>query len=164
MDVDFKTGILGGEREITLPTGKKLQVKIPAGIKSGTKLRLANIGKSTNDTYIEINVLPSPLFKRSDNDIEFDLPLSLSEAILGGEVNIPTIDGPIILNVPKGLTTGSKIRIKGKGVPHKGGRGDQFAVITVVMPSKIDADLDKFFTEWNKTHAYNPREGKGWDK
>ena len=158
MEVDFNTSILGGEREITLPTGKKLKVKIPAGIKPGMKLRLANA--EAGDTYIEINVQPSDTFKRVGNDLELEVPISLSEAVLGGEIKIPTVDGAVLLKIPQGLTTGSRVRVKGKGVPFKEGRGDQFVVVKVVLPSKIDPELESFMKQWSKTHEYNPREGR----
>jgi DnaJ-class molecular chaperone len=167
MEVDFVTSTVGGEREITLPSGKKLKVKIPPGVKSGTKLRLANQGEQIDagsragDAYIEINVLPSNVFKRVNDDIEVELPLSLNEGILGGEVRVQTVDGPVMLKVPAGLTTGSRVRMKGKGVPHQGTRGDQYAIIKIVMPSKVDPELDKFFQEWSKSHGYNPREDMG---
>lgn len=165
LNIDFKTSILGGEQEISLPSGKKLLVKIPPGIKSGSKLRLAKQGEpnrsgSVGDAYIEINVQASSLFKRNGNDLEVILPLSISEAALGGDVKVSTIDGPVMLHIPKGLTTGSRVRMKNKGVPLKEGRGDQFAVVTVVMPSEIDTDLENFMKEWSKTHSYNPRDSQ----
>ncbi len=159
MEVDFQTSILGGEREITLPSGKKLRVKIPAGIKSGTKLRLAGQGEN-GDALIEITVQPSDQFTRLGNDIEVELPLSLNEVILGGEVRVPTVDGAVMLKVPKGLSSGARIRVKGKGVPSPVGNGDQFAVVKIVMPSTIDSDLEKFMTDWSKEHSYDPRKGK----
>lgn len=164
LSVDFKTSILGGEQEILLPSGKKLLVKIPPGIKSGSKLRLAKQGEpsragtSTGDAYIEIQVQASTLYTRKDNDLEVSLPLSISEASLGGEVKVPTIDGPVMLHIPKGLTTGSRVRMKGKGVPLKEGRGDQYAIVTIVMPTQVDTDLENFMKEWSKAHPYNPRE------
>ncbi len=166
LEVDFKTGVLGGQREITLPNGKKLMVKIPPGIKSGSKLRLADQGEidtkgiKNGDAYIEINISPSLVFKRVENDLQMNLPLSLSEVILGGEVQVETIDGPVTLNIPKGLSSGAKLRMKAKGVPHKNGRGDQFAIVTIVMPTHIDSDLENFIKEWSKNKSYNPREAK----
>ena len=166
LSIDFKTSILGGEQEITLPSGKKLVVKIPPGIKSGSKLRLAKQGEpnrdgtSVGDAYFEINVQSSTLFKRNGNDLEVGLPLSLSEAILGGDIKVSTIDGPVMLQIPKGLTTGSRVRMKAKGVPLKEGRGDQYAVVSIVMPPDADTALEDFMKEWSKTHAYNPRESQ----
>lgn len=166
LSIDFKTSILGGEQEITLPSGKKLLVKIPPGIKSGSKLRLTKQGEqnrsgtSMGDAYIEIQVQASNLYTRKENNLEVILPLSISEATLGGDVKVPTIDGPVMLHIPKGLTTGSKVRMKGKGVPYKEGRGDQYAVVTIVMPLQVDAELESFMTEWSKTHNYNPRESQ----
>ncbi len=166
LNIDFKTSILGGEQEIVLPSGKKLLVKIPPGIKSGSKLRLTKQGEPNRSgtangvAYIEIQVLASPLYIRKENDLEVSLPLSISEAILGGDVKVSTIDGPVMLHIPKGLTTGSRVRMKGKGVPNKEGRGDQYAVVTIVMPSQVDTELELFMKEWSKTHTYNPRESQ----
>lgn len=170
LEVDFTTAIMGGERDLSLPSGKKLRVKIPAGIKSGTKLRFAGQGAQTvreaspGSIYVEILVKPSAQFKRVDNDIEIELPLALHEAILGTELKVPTVDGGVLLKIPAGISAGSRIRIKGKGVPTKQGRGDQFAVVKLVMPSKVDPELEKFAQEWRQTHAYNPRVGQGWEQ
>lgn len=162
MPVDFITSILGGEREITLPSGKRLAVKIPAGVKSGAKLRLAKGaaeggGGAGGDAYLEIDVQPSSIFRRIDNDLELDLPVSLPEAILGAEVRVATVDGPVLLVVPAGVSTGARLRIKGKGVPVAGGRGDQFAVVRIVLPKTIDPELAQFVKQWSERHAYNPR-------
>jgi DnaJ-class molecular chaperone len=159
MDIDFVTSILGGEQEITLPTGKKMKVKIPSGLKSGTRLRLPSKDiQKQGHIYIAVHVKPSSVFRRIDNNIETDLSISLPEAVLGGEVQVQTVDGPIMLNVPKGLSSGSKVRVKGKGVPLLGqNRGDQFVIIKIVMPTLPDAQLEAVILEWSKSHSYNPR-------
>jgi DnaJ-class molecular chaperone len=162
MEIDFNTSILGAEREITLPGGERLRVKIPPGIREGQKLRFAGKGtKGTNgqagDAYVEIKVNPSPLFRRTGTDLEIDLPLSLPEVLLGGEVKVPTVDGQVMVKIPKGINSGSRIRLKGKGVPSNSGPGDLFAVVKIIMPEKIDPDLEDAVRKWNQTHSYNPR-------
>jgi DnaJ-class molecular chaperone len=153
MEVDFKDAVLGAEREIGLPSGKKLRVKIPAGVESGTKLRFAG------HANVELVVKPSPLFRRNGSDIEVDLPISIAEAVLGGEVKTPTIDGTILLKVPPLVSSGLRLRIPGKGVPAlKGGkRGDQFVVLKIVTPSTIDPEFKKAVEAWKARQPFDPR-------
>jgi len=167
MEIDFQTSILGGEKEITLPTGSKLRVKIPGGIREGQKLRLAGkgdpgAGGAPGDVYVEIKITPSPFFRRVGNDLEVDLPLSLSESILGAEIRVPTVDGHVMVKIPKGLSSGARIRIKGKGIPSGGGRGDQYVIVKIVMPPSIDKELEDNVRAWSEKHKYDPR--ANWEK
>ena len=163
MDVDFKDAILGAEREITLPTGKRLRVKIPGGVDSGSKLRFAGLGSagsgksSPGDAYVELNVKPSNLFKREGQNLEVELPISFGEAILGAEVKTPTIDGSVLLKIPPGVSSGSRLRITGKGVPAGAKRGDQFVVIKVLVPSGVDDDFKQAVESWSKRQTSDPR-------
>lgn len=164
MEVEFKDSVLGAEREITLPTGKKLQVKIPAGVESGTKLRLKGLGDPgigkgrPGDALVEIHVKDQSGFKRVGQDIEVELPLSFIEALVGAEVPVPTVEGAVMLKVPQGVSTGSKLRIRGKGIgsPSKE-RGDQIAVIKIVMPKVVDSELQASVKAWGDKFSYNPR-------
>jgi DnaJ-class molecular chaperone len=165
LEVDFKDAVLGAEKEITLPTGRKLKVNIPAGIDSGTKLRLKGLGEpgfgkaAAGDAYVEITVRPSPQFKRVDKNLEIELPISLVEAILGGEVRVPTLESPVLMKVPKGSDTGTKLRVRGKGVgsPSSTDRGDLIVSLKVVMPPKIDTELEDAIQKWSQNHSYDPR-------
>ena len=165
MTVEFKDAALGAERDITLPQGKRLQVKIPAGVETGSKLRFKGqggpgVGKGpAGDAYIEITVKDSPEFKRSGNDIESEIALSFIEALTGAEIKVPTLDGSVMLKVPGGVTTGSRLRIKGKGVAQAGKeRGDQIVVMKVVMPKSPSSSLLEAVKGWAGAHDYNPRE------
>jgi DnaJ-class molecular chaperone len=168
MDVDFKDAALGAEKEINLPNGKRLAVKIPAGIDTGAKLRFPGhgnppVGRGRNgDAYVEIRVRVSPVFKRSGNDVEIELPISLSEAILGAEIPVPTLEGNVSLRIPAGVSTGSKLRIRGKGIPGRGSdpRGDEIVRLTVVLPKTVDPEFRDAVEKWSKAHPYNPREEK----
>jgi len=160
MEIDFKDSILGAEKEIQLPENRRLTLKTPPGIKPGARLRLAGKGVNGGDVYIKINVKPSNQFKRVGNDLEVEFPISLAESVLGGEVKAPTIDGNIMLKVPKGANAGTKLRVRGKGVPiANDGRGDQIVILKVVMPPKVDEDLEKAIRDWSAKHSYNPRTG-----
>lgn len=163
MDVDFKEAALGGEKVITLPDGKKLQVKIPAGIVSGKKLRFKNMGQPgigkgpAGDAFIEINVKPLPGFIRSGDDIETELPISFLDAITGAEVEVPTLDGSVMMKIPPGVSTGSKLRIKGKGAGTTEKRGNQIVVLKIVMPKQIDPALKTAAENLKHQFNYDPR-------
>jgi DnaJ-class molecular chaperone len=166
MDIDFKDAVLGGEREITLPSGTRLRVKIPAGVDSGSKLRFGGHGSpgtgkgTTGDAYVELKVKPSPLFKRVGRDLEVEVPISVSEAILGGEVKIPTVDGSVMVKVPAGVSSGSRLRIAGKGIAHADGKkGDQYAILKILAPVDADDDIKLALQAWNKRQPFDPRAG-----
>lgn len=165
MEVEFVDAALGREKEINLPSGKKLAVKLPPGIESGTKLRFrgqGSVGSNESlpgDLYIEVKVKPSSFFRKVENDIECELPVTLYEALLGAEIKVPTLTGPVTLKVPPGVNTNSKLRIRGKGIPGKTPqeKGDQIVVLKVMLPEKIDSELESAIRNWSQTHSYNPR-------
>ncbi len=165
MDVDIKDAVHGAEREIVMPDGKRLKIKIPPGIEEGAKLRFkgqggAGRGKGKpGDAYVVISIMPSDIFKLAEKDIETDLSITLDEAVNGSKINVPTIDGTVLLTIPAGVNTGTKLRIKGKGMPVRGGkgRGDQIVNLKIVLPDTIDSQFKDFIKNWSKNHPYNPR-------
>lgn len=164
MDIDFKDAALGGEKEIILDNNKRLKVNIPAGIQSGTQLRFQGQGDPgpggvLGSAFVKMNVLPSPYFKRVGNDVELEVPISFSEAIIGSEIKVPTIDGSILLKIPKGATTGMRLRAKGKGIKIGQGmaRGDQINILRVEIPSQIDPALEEFMMKWSAQHPFQSR-------
>lgn len=163
MEVDFREAALGVEKIITLPDGKNLKVNIPAGIETGKKLRFKGLGTpgrmggEAGDAYVEIIVRPMEGFTRHGLDIESELPISFFEAITGEEVEVPTIDGVVLLKIPTGVSTGSKLRIKGKGAGPKGKRGSHIVVIKIVMPKYIDPALREAAQAMKDKFDYNPR-------
>lgn len=163
MEVDFKEAALGAEKVITLPNGKTLQVKIPAGIDSGKKLRFRGLGEPgvgkgpAGDAYVEVQVRPLKGFQRDGNDIEMELPISFMEAITGAEVEVPTIDGSVMMKIPPGVSTGSKLRIKGKGAGARGRRGNQIINLKIVMPKEVDPALKNAVENLKSQFNYNPR-------
>lgn len=157
MDIDFKDSILGAEKIFMTPQGKNIQVKIPAGLKSGQKLRFKGLGEegisggTNGDMFIQVNVTPSQTFKRIADDIEIEIPVIFSKAILGGKEKVPTLDGQIELTIPKGVSSGTKIRAKGKGVKRENHPGDLYAVVKVVIPKDLPKDLEAKIKEWEDT-------------
>ena len=164
MEIDFKDSILGAERDITLPGNRVIHLKIPAGIREGQKLRLAAKSTQGGDLYIQIKIKPSNIYRREGNDIHIEIPVTLAEAILGGEIEVPAIEGPISVSVPKGASSGTKLRIKGRGAPIKSlasERGNLLVTVKVVLPKQIDSELEESIRKWSEHHSYNPRSNLG---
>ncbi|WP_411034850.1 DnaJ C-terminal domain-containing protein [Shinella sp. BYT-45] len=163
--ITFAESIAGASKRITLPDGGTLDVKIPPGLVSGQTLRLKGKGApgagtgGAGDALIEVEVLPDARFTRDGDDITIEVPVSLSEAVLGGRIRVPTATGAVTMVVPKGANTGTTLRLKGKGAPRRGGGfGDQFVKLKVVLPGAPDPELEAFVSGWDKGKAFNPRE------
>ncbi|MFC3228242.1 DnaJ C-terminal domain-containing protein [Marinibaculum pumilum] len=167
--VDFLDAVNGATKQIQLPDGSALNVKIPAGLRDGQTLRLKGKGQPghggapAGDALVEVSVRPHSRFRRKGADIETDLAVSLPEAVLGAKVPVPTVTGEVQLTVPRGASSGTVLRLKGKGVPAGSGRpaGDQLVRLQVVLPKEVDPELEAFMTEWAEKHPYDPRSGKG---
>jgi DnaJ-class molecular chaperone len=164
LPIAFAESITGANKRLTLPDGGTLDVAIPAGLVDGQILRLRGKGApgagtgGPGDALIEVEVLPDPRFTREGDDISLELPVSLSEAVLGGRVRVPTPTGEVTMTVPKGSNTGTTLRLKGKGAPRLGGgHGDQFVKLKVVLPRPPDPELEAFVSNWEKGKAFNPR-------
>ena len=163
--IAFSESIAGASKRITLPDGGTLDVKIPPGLVSGRTLRLKGKGApgrgsgGPGDALIEVEVLADPRFTRDGDDIAIELAVSLSEAVLGGRIRVPTATGAVTMAVPKGSNTGTMLRLKGKGAPKRGGGfGDQFVKLKVMLPSPPDPELEAFVSGWAKGKAFDPRE------
>ena len=150
-------------QRITLADGKTIDLKLPNGVEDGTKIRLAGKGQQgpggAGDGIVTIAIGSHPFFRREGRDIRIDLPVTLEEAVLGAKVKVPTPDGPVILTVPKGSTSGKVLRIKGRGFTDRSGkRGDQLIALEVDLPES-DPELQAFAERW--TGGGNPRVGLG---
>jgi DnaJ-class molecular chaperone len=167
LPIDFVDAIRGADKRLTLPDGGTLDVKIPPGLVDGQILRLKGKGApgagkgGPGDALIEVEVRPDRRFVREGDDISLELPISLSEAVLGGRVRVPTPTGDVTMSVPKGSNTGTTLRLRGKGAPrHGGGQGDEFVKLKIVLPKQADPDLEAFVSNWTKGKDFNPREGE----
>jgi len=116
-------------------------------------------GKPPGDAYVEIRVQPHPFFEPRDNDIHVELPVTLTEAVLGGRVKVPTVGGPVMLNIPANSNTGKSLRLKGRGLLDRRTqqRGDQYVKLKVVLPDDADDKLKEFLKAWEQGKAYDPR-------
>ena len=163
MSISFKESIIGSEKVITLVNGKNLQVKIPPGITSGFKLRFKSQGAYDHDlniygdVYIEVEIQRLSGWQRVGNDIETELPLSFIEGLLGTEISVPTMHGPVMLKIPSGVTTGSQLRIKAKGVLYEQVQGNQIVKIKIVLPKKLVPEQISAILEIKTLFNYNPR-------
>jgi DnaJ-class molecular chaperone len=165
LPIEFVESITGANRRLTLPDGGTLDVTIPPGLVDGQILRLRGKGApgagtgGPGDALIEVEVRPDRRFTREGDDISLEVPISLSEAVLGGRIRVPTPTGDVTMTVPKGSNTGTTMRLKGKGAPRRGGGyGDQFVKLKVVLPKIADPELEAFVANWGRGKTFNPRE------
>ena len=150
-------------QRITLADGKTIDLKLPNGVEEGTKIRLAGKGEQgpggPGDGFVTVSISAHPFYRREGRDIRMDLPVTLNEAVLGSKVKVPTPDGPVMLTIPKGSSSGKVLRIKGRGFTDRSGkRGDQLLNLEVSLPSG-DAALEAFVGDWNG--GGNPRANLG---
>jgi DnaJ-class molecular chaperone len=152
-------------QRVTLSDGKTLDLKLPAGVESGTQMKLSGKGEQgpggAGDAILTIDVQPHRFFTRDGDDVRIDLPISLAEAVLGGSIKAPTVEKPVMLTIPKGTTSGKTLRLKGKGFHKKtGGRGDQLVTLMIDIPADNKALAD-FVEGWAKSNTGNPRGAMG---
>lgn len=170
----YRGGKKGIALEVTEPNAqgvperkmKQYQVNIPAGISEGRSIRLAGQGTSATggpagDLLIKIHVAPHPIFKVDGANITAAVPIAPWEAVLGGKIEVPTLDGPVSMNVPAGTQGGAKLRLKGKGLPRKGdARGDMFVELPIQVPTSLTERERELFTELQKSSTFRPRASK----
>ena len=167
LGVSFLDAVNGAKKRVVMGDGKTLDISIPAGMRDGQTLRLRGQGEAGSngaepgDVLVEIHVETHGTFRREGNDIHAILPVTLGEALGGAKVPVETIGGTVNVVVPKGSSTGAKLRLRGKGVPMKSGAGDHFVELRVVLPAQPDDDLIKAVVDWERSHPYEPRSGTG---
>jgi len=150
-------------QRVTLAGGKTLDLKLPAGVEDGAKIRLSGQGQEgpggRGDAFVQTEIAPHPFYTRDGANIRLTLPVTLNEAVLGAKVKVPTPDGPVMLSIPKGSTSGKVMRLKERGFTDKGGkRGDQLVTLAVDLPAG-DSALEAFAAEWQG--GGNPRAALG---
>jgi DnaJ-class molecular chaperone len=163
LKVPFDDAVALKTQRITLADGKTIDLKLPPGLEDGTKIRLGGKGQEgpagRGDAIVTIEIGPHRFFRREGTNIRLDLPVSLKEAVLGAKVKVPTPEGPVMLTIPKGTTSGKVLRLKGRGFTAKDGkRGDQLVTVEVDLPAH-DPALQQFAEGWDG--GGNPRAGLG---
>lgn len=150
--VQFADAAILAPQRITLQDGKTIDLKLPAGVESGTQMRLSGKGQQgpggAGDAIVTIEVRPHPFFTRDGDNVRLDLPVTLDEAVKGGKVKVPTVDGPVMLGVPAGTSSGKTLRLRGKGFTGKDGRrGDQLVTLHIDLPAD-DPAIRAFVDNW----------------
>jgi DnaJ-class molecular chaperone len=166
LTISLQEAAQGVKKRVQLPTGKEVEVKIPAGLAEGQQIRLkgqgaAGSGGRAGDLLITVSIAPHPLFAREGADVRIELPIALYEAVLGAKVRVPTLDGAVELAIPAGTDSGRTFRLKGRGFPARDGKGDLLATVRVVLPPRGDAELDELMRKWREHKPYDPRNGMG---
>lgn len=155
--VEFVEAATLAPQRIILQDGKAIDLKLPAGVEKGTQMRLSGKGQpgpgGAGDAIVTIEIKPHRFFVRDGDDVRVDLPVTLAEAVIGGKIKVPTVDGPVMLAVPAGSTSGKTLRLKGRGFSNKsGGRGDQLVTLMIDIPAD-DAALRSFVETWEDARA-----------
>ncbi len=166
LSVTFLDAISGASQRLALPDGRSLDVRIPPGIESGQVMRLKGQGGSglnggpAGDALIEIAVQPHAYFRREGNDIHIEIPVTLKEAVLGARINVRTPTGSVAMTIPKRSDTGSRLRLRGRGVPEHAGRpaGDEYVTLKVTLAGADEA-LEAFLQQWSPAAPVEPRRG-----
>jgi len=164
LPVPFEDAAALREQRVTLEGGKTVSIKLPKGVEEGTKIRLAGQGRTgpggNGDAIVTISIQPHRFYTRDGDNIRIDLPVRIDEALLGAKVKVPTVEGPVMLSIPKGSTSGKTLRLKGRGFTGKDGtRGDQLVTLIVDVPAD-DAELQRFVETWGGRKG-NPRASLG---
>lgn len=163
LEVDFLDAARGSRSAVTMPDGKSIEIAVPAGVRDGQTLRLRGkggpgIGQGpAGDALVTIAVRPHPVFVRDGDDIEIELPITFDEAVLGARVDVPTINGPVSMSIPKGASSGQRLRLKGKGIARGKTTGDQTVRLKIVLPKKIDDEMTALAERWKEAASFDPR-------
>jgi len=164
LNVDFMEAVQGTKKRVGLSGGKTLDVRIPAGVRDGQQIRLAGQGEPgagggpPGDALVTVAVAPHPLFTREGDDIHMELPITIDEAVLGARVDVPTVHGDVHLTIPKGVSSGKRMRLKGKGVTRGGKSGDQYVTLRIALPETPDPALETAIREWAQSRRYSVRD------
>lgn len=164
ISIGFLDAARGCKRRVTMPGGKQLDVAIPAGIADGQQIRLKGQGDAAagggeaGDAMIEVKIEPHPFFERSGDDVQLELPITIDEAVLGAKIAVPTVDGMVAVTVPQGASSGTTLRLKGRGLPKRDGeRGNQYVKLKIVLPEKPNSALERLIEGWVKANRYDVR-------
>ncbi len=143
---------------------KRLQVRIPSGVRTGSKIRVAGQGEpgaagQPGDLYLIVKLHPHRLFKRQGDDLQVELPVTFAEAALGAEIEVPTMDGRVTMKLPAGASSGQRLRLAGRGMPrmHGGGRGDEYVQVKVVVPKHLSAEERELIARLGQIRKEDPR-------
>ncbi len=159
--ITLEEAAAGATRRVRLPTGKEVDVKIPAGLVDGKQIRLKGQGLpgpgSIGDLLITIKIAPHQTFERDGADLRTNVPITLYAAVLGGKARVPTLGGAVELAIPAGTSGGRTFRLKGKGMTVEGKTGDLLATVSITLPERGDPELEELMRKWRDHKPYDPR-------
>ena len=158
LTVPLERAYAGGQERIRLEDGRAIEVEMPPGMVTGQRIRLKGQGIGGGNLYLRIEVEPHPLFKLTGNDVFCRIPVTPSEATLGGTITVPTLDGPVQLTMPAGVQTGKRLRLAGRGyVVGRDRRGDQIVEVEIVVPPTVSDRERALYQELRELESFNPR-------
>jgi curved DNA-binding protein len=167
LELTLEEAARGGKRKITLGDGRDYEVNIPRGVKNGQRIRLAGEGGRgpgggpAGDLYLRVRIKPHPRFRLDGRDLHTDLPVTPSEAALGAEVDIQTLEGTTRVKVPPGSSSGRKLRLRGQGMPDPRGQpGDLYARVMIHVPKKPSKKERELYEQLREVSNFNPRKGR----
>lgn len=166
--IEFRDAIQGTTLDLQMPRqGSRgvdtTKVKIPEGVADGQRIRIRSKGSPgieggpPGDLILLVHVKPHPFFERRGDDIHIELPVTIGEAVRGGEIEVPTIRGPVRARIPAGTQSGQAFRLTGKGVKSKSRTGDEYYKVQIAVPKKVPSSLDSAIEELEKQYPENPR-------
>ncbi len=162
-EISLEEAFRGTERELVVRNGfpRRVTVRIPPGIRTGQKVRVR--GAADGDLYVEVRVQPHPVFTREGDDLVCEVPISLTEALLGAEIEVPTLEGKVKVGVPPETQQGQVLRLRGLGMPRLrgGGRGDLLVRLRVVLPRGLSTEERRLVEQLSRLRRENPRAGMG---
>ena len=166
LTISLEDAAKGAKTRVHLPTGKDIEVKIPAGITSGQQIRLKGQGYPgmagrAGDAIITVTIAPHPVFTPDGSDLRLDLPITIYEAVLGGKVRVPTLGGAVELAIPAGTDSGRTFRLKGKGLKSKNATGDLLATARIILPPNPDDEFKALMKKLHDEKPYDPRKDLG---
>lgn len=164
--ISLAEAVKGTSARVSLPTGRVLEVSVPAGIEDGKQIRLKGQGQPSawggepGDAWVTVHIAKHPYFRVEGRDLRLDLPVTLYEAVAGAKVNAPTLEGTVEITVPPGSNGGRTLRLRGKGLPaQQGPAGDLLVSLRIVLPDDADPELVSLMRKWEAQKPYNPRAG-----
>ena len=167
LEFSLEDALAGGRRRLSLEDGRSIEVNIPAGVREGQRIRLADQGAAgrdggpSGDLYLRVRLKPHPTFRRRGDDLDLELPVAPWEAALGATVPVPTLAGTAQVRVPAGSTSGRRLRLRGRGLPKQGGgHGDLHAIVRITVPKHLSEQERDLFEKLAEVSEFDPRESR----
>lgn len=159
LTLPLEKAYLGGRERIRLEDGRTLEVDLPTAMVNDQRIRLKGQGLNNGDFYLKISIAAHPVFEIQGADLYCQIPLTPSEAILGGAIEVPTIDAPVKMTIPPGVRSGQRLRLANKGYPDaQGNRGDQLVEIKILIPKEISEQERELYQQLRQIETFNPRQ------